>query len=149
VAVNSVIALFAAGAATVALCSLAHAQVRTAPLAPAYATVDEQNARVVVERVINSRAVEYRLNLLPKGGLRVNGVVGIKVAAVSAPGWRFDPPLPRTIFAGNDFFDGAPEIVIAAIPARGVPEAVILLMYALCRDEACFSRDTTLAITQR
>jgi hypothetical protein len=138
-----------AGAAFFALCDAAHAQLRTAPVGPAYATVDEQNARIVVERITNAHAIEYRLNVLPKGGLRVNGALGIKVTAVSATGWRFDPPLPRTFYAGNEFFDDAPEIVIAATPARGVSEAVILLMYALCRDTACFSRDTTLAITQR
>lgn len=139
----------ALGAALFVLSDAARAQLRTAPTGPAYATVDEQNARIVIERISNPRAIEYRVSLLPKGGLRVNGAVGIKVTAVSAPGWRFDPPLPRTFYAGNEFFDEAPEIVIAASPDRGVSEAVILLMYALCRDEACFSRDTALAITQR
>ena len=104
---------------------------------------------MIVERVASPRQIEYRLNLIPKGGLRVNGALGIKVAAVSAAGWRFTPPLPRTFYAGNDFFDGAPEIVITATPTRGVQEAVILLIYALCREEACFSRDVSLAITQR
>ena len=132
--------------------SMAACDARAQTLLPsrtAYGTVDEREARVVIERVAGPSAIEYRLNLLPKGGLRVNGVVGIKVAAVSAAGWRFDPPLPRTYYAGNEFFDGPPEIVITAAPTRGVQEAVILLMYALCRDAACFSRDTTLAITQR
>lgn len=146
---RTVVVGVAAGAALLALGDSAGAQLRTAPRGPAYATVDEQNARIVIERVANPRIIEYRLNLLPKGGLRVNGVIGIKVTAVSAPGWTFDPPLPRTYYAGNEFFDDAPEIVITASPGRDMPEAVILLMYALCRDAACFSRDTTLAITQR
>jgi hypothetical protein len=149
VALRSVVAFVSALAAVGFACASAHAQIRSAPVGPVYATVNEENARVVVERVSGAQAIEYRVNVLPKGGLRVNGAIGIKVAAVSAPGWRFDPPLPRTFYAGNEFFDGAPEIVISALPARGVPEAVILLMYALCRDTACFSRDTTLAITQR
>jgi hypothetical protein len=144
----AVAAVLALATWTVA-CDPAQAQTRTVPSRPAYGTIDERDARIVVERLMGPRNIEYRVSVVPKGGLRVDGALGIKVAAVSAAGWRFDPPLPRTYYAGNDFFDGAPEFVIAATPVRGVQEAVILLMYALCRDEACFSRDTTLAITQR
>jgi hypothetical protein len=142
-----VVAVLLAIAASIAACD-ARAQTLL-PSRLAYGTVDERDARIVIERVTGPSAIEYRFNLLPKGGLRVNGALGIKIAPVSAAGWRFDPPLPRTYYAGSEFFDGAPEIVITAVPTRGVREAVILLMYALCRDAACFSRNTTLAITQR
>jgi len=114
-----------------------------------YGSVDESDVRFVVERVASSGLIEYRLSIIPKGGLRLNGAVGIKVAAVSAPGWLFQPPLPRTVYAGNDYFDGAPEITIAAAPRRDAGEAILVIMYALCREAACFGRDTSLAITQR
>lgn len=146
---RSIAACAAALAAGSAAWEPAQAQRGSTRVEPVYATIHDRNARVVVERVTTARAIEYRLNLLPKGGLRVNGTLGIKVAAVSAPGWRFNPPLPRMVYAGGEFFDRAPELVITAVPEQGAPEAVILLMYALCRDSACFSRDTTLAITQR
>src|SRR4051812_46832860 len=82
--------------------------------ANSYGMLDEGDARVTVERSASRTAVDYTFNLLPKSGLRVSGATGIKVTLIHGEGWQFKRPMPKVVYAGNDYFDGAPEIAITA-----------------------------------
>jgi hypothetical protein len=120
----------------------AHAQER----ANSYGVQDEGDARVTVQRSASRTAVDYTFNVLPKSGLRVSGSTGIKVTVIHADGWQFTRPMPKVVYAGSDYFDGAPAIAITATRVNPQQPATLIIQYALCRDTACILRSNTVAI---
>jgi hypothetical protein len=114
--------------------------------ANSYGVQDEGDARVTVQRSKSRTATDYTFNVMPKSGLRVSGSTGIKVTVIHADGWQFARPMPKIVYAGNDYFDGAPAIAITATRVNPQQPATLILQYALCRDTACILRSTTVAI---
>ena len=114
--------------------------------ANSYGLQDEGDARVTVQRSASRTAVDYTFNVMPKSGLRVSGATGIKVTVIHAAGWQFTQPMPKIVYAGNDYFDGAPEIGVTATRVNNAQPATLLIQYALCRDTACVLRSSTVSI---
>ncbi len=114
--------------------------------ANSYGLQDAGDARVTVQRSASRTAVDYIFNVMPKAGLRVSGSTGIKVTVIHADGWQFTRPMPKIVYAGNDYFDGAPQIKITATRVNPQQPATLILQYALCRDTACILRSSTIAV---